>query len=86
MTHIAYLFFSFFHMTHIAHPSIVGSFKLYMSFAKEPYKRDYILQKRPINFLLVRTLRTPFEYTAYEVATISGLLKIKGLFCRIQSR
>ena len=26
----------------------VGSLKLYVSFAKEPYKRDYILQKRPI--------------------------------------
>jgi len=27
---------------------LVGSFKLKVSFAKEPYKRDYILQKRPI--------------------------------------
>jgi len=27
---------------------LVGSLKLYVSFAKEPYKRDYILQKRPI--------------------------------------
>jgi len=26
----------------------VGSLKTYVSFAKEPYKRDYILQKRPI--------------------------------------
>ena len=26
----------------------VGSMKLQFSFAKEPYKRDYILQKRPI--------------------------------------
>ena len=26
---------------------LVGSLKLYVSFAKEPYKRDYILQKRP---------------------------------------
>jgi len=26
----------------------VGSKKLYVSFAKEPCKRDYILQKRPI--------------------------------------
>jgi hypothetical protein len=29
---------------------LVGFFKLYVSFAKEPYKRDYILQKRPYNF------------------------------------
>jgi len=27
---------------------LVGSIKLQVSFAKEPYKRDYILQKRPI--------------------------------------
>jgi len=27
---------------------LVGSFKSQVSFAKEPYKRDYILQKRPI--------------------------------------
>jgi len=27
---------------------LVGSLKLYVSFAKEPYKRDYTLQKRPL--------------------------------------
>jgi len=27
---------------------LVGSLKLHVFFAKEPYKRDYILQKRPI--------------------------------------
>ena len=27
---------------------LVGSLKLYVTFAKEPYKRDYILQKRPV--------------------------------------
>jgi len=26
---------------------LVGSMKLYVSFSKEPYKRDNILQKRP---------------------------------------
>jgi len=28
---------------------LVGSIKLQVSLSKEPYKRDYILQKRPIN-------------------------------------
>jgi len=28
-------------------PQLVGSMKLWVSFAKEPYKRDDILQKRP---------------------------------------
>jgi len=27
---------------------LAGSLKLKVSFAKEPYKRDYILKKRPI--------------------------------------
>jgi len=27
---------------------LVGSSKLYVTFAKEPYEKDYILQKRPI--------------------------------------
>jgi len=37
---------------------LAGSVKLYVSFAKEPYKRDYILQKRPIilrSLLIVAT-------------------------------
>jgi len=37
---------------------LVGSLKLYVSFAKVPYERDYILQKRPIilrSLLIVAT-------------------------------
>jgi len=37
---------------------LVGSLKLYASFAQEPYKRDYILQKTPIisrSLLIVAT-------------------------------
>ena len=33
---------------HIRWLRLVGSLKLQVSFAKEPYKRDDILQKRPI--------------------------------------
>ena len=39
---------------------LVGSLKLYVSFAKEPFKRDDILQKRPIivrSLLIVATQR-----------------------------
>ena len=41
-----------------------GSFRLKVSFAKEPYNRDYILQKRPMiwrNLLIVAT-PYPIEY------------------------
>jgi len=33
---------------HFGVATLIGSLKLQVSFAKEPYKRDYILQKRPI--------------------------------------
>ena len=35
-------------IVHYGVATISSSLKLYVSFAKEPYKRDYILQKRPI--------------------------------------
>ena len=62
-----------------SHP--ISSFGLYiLRWAKEPYKTDYFLQKRPIT--------TPYapmcvHKGGYGVATISGLLKMIGLFCRI---
>jgi len=46
---------------------LVGSIKLYVSFAKEPYKRDYILlwvfhtQKKPQDHTW-KTLKTPFIF------------------------
>jgi len=38
---------------------VVGSNKLQVSFAKEPYKRDYILQKRPEIELILLIVATP---------------------------
>jgi len=37
----------------------VGSLKLQVSFAKEPYKKDYILQKRPIILRRLLIVATP---------------------------
>jgi len=45
---------------------LIGSLKLYVTFAKEPYKRDYILQKRPI---ILRSL--PIEATPYVLRKTS---------------
>ena len=63
---------------------LVGSLKVQVSFAKEPCKRDYILQQKPRlwNTLLLSCCR---DYTSCGVATISGLLKIIGVFCGISS-
>jgi len=38
---------------------LVGSLKLQVSFAKEPYKRDYILQKRLIILRSLLIIATP---------------------------
>ena len=38
----------------------VGSIKLQVSVAKEPYKRDYILHKRPIIESILLTVATPY--------------------------
>jgi len=39
---------------------LVGSLKLYVSFAKEPYKKDYILQKRPIILRSLLIVAAPY--------------------------
>jgi hypothetical protein len=75
-----------FHMSDMAHSTcmgwlrLVGSLKCYVSFAKEPYKRDDILQK-----WVTSHKNASFHSMSYGVATISRLLKMIGLFCRISS-
>ena len=39
---------------------LVGSIKWWVSFAKEPYRRDDILQKRPIILSILLTVATPW--------------------------
>jgi len=39
---------------------LVGSLKLQVSFSKEPYKRDAILQKRPIILRSLIIVATPY--------------------------
>jgi len=49
---------------------LIGSIKLYVSFAKEfakePYKRDDILQKRPIILRSLLTIATPYQHRDVE--------------------
>jgi len=40
---------------------LAGSIKLQVSFAKEPYKRDDILQKRPVILSILLTAATPYQ-------------------------
>jgi len=46
----------------------VGSFKLQVSCAKEPYKRDDILKKRPIILRSLQTVATPYQNTLVKHA------------------
>jgi len=46
---------------HMGWPQLVGSLKWWVSFAKEPYKRDYILQKRRIILRSLLIVATPYH-------------------------
>ena len=48
---------------HIRWLRLVGSLKLQVSFATEPYKRDDILQKRPIIWRSLLIVATPYHLT-----------------------
>jgi len=55
----------FIHVTwhmHMGRLRSVGSFKLYVSFAKELLKTDYILQKRPMISRSLRVVATPYRW------------------------
>ena len=43
----------------------VGSIRFEVSFAKKPYKRDNILQKRPIIWSILPTVATPYKRLVY---------------------
>ena len=44
---------------------LVGASKLKFPFAKEPYKRDYILRKRPIILRSLLIVATPYKTCAF---------------------
>ena len=52
---------------------LVGSLKWQVSFAKEPYKRDDILQKRPIILRSLLIVATPYVYVCDNLHLQGGL-------------
>jgi len=60
---------------------LVGSLQLYVSSAKEPYQRDYILQKRPIILKSVLSEATPYAFSSDE-SCASHIIAEYSLFCR----
>jgi len=63
---------------------LVGSLKLQVSFAKEPYKRDDILQKRPIILRSLLIVATPYVFLCADLRIIHAscgvLIYLKFLF------
>jgi len=57
---------------------LVGSIQLLVSFAKEPYKRDDILQKRPVILSIRLIVATPYLDAQRLMDTISN-----GLVCGV---
>ena len=55
---------------HMGWLRLVGSLKLLVFFAKEPYKRDNILQKRPIILRSLLIVATPYIYSHYVLQNI----------------
>ena len=53
-------------ISHMGWLRLVGSIKLYVSFAKEPYKRDDILQKRLIILRSLLIVATPYPYSHHQ--------------------
>jgi len=57
---------------------LAGSLKLWVSFAKEPYKRYYILQKRPMIFRSL--LIVAISYLSNNVTTTNVLCVFIGKY------
>jgi len=59
----------------------VGSLKLYVSFAKEPYKRDYILQKRPVILRSLLIVANPYQEIGERVLAEIGMGWLRLVGC-----
>jgi len=58
----------------------IGSLKLQVSFAKDPYKRDYIMQKRPMNLRSLLIEATPYV-SSHIVCIFSHHVYLLTLSC-----
>ena len=66
---------------------LVGSLELWVSFAKDFYKRDYILQKRPIILRSLQIIANPYHMQTSCIrlnhrSLLQKFLSFMGLFCK----
>jgi len=69
--HNIYICLSYRHRRVFSHMGwlwLVGPIKLQVSFAKEPYKRDDILQKRRFVLSILLTIATPYQEEVYHLS------------------
>jgi len=59
---------------------LIGSIKLQVSFAKEPCKRDDILQKRPIILRSLLTIATPYTHKVQTLQNRPKIFFLKEFF------
>jgi len=69
------------YVCHMGWLRLVGSLKLWVTFAKEPYKRDYILQKRPMIYFSIYVCDTAQSYLRFETATHCNTLQHTATHC-----
>jgi len=55
---------------------LVGSLKLWVSFAKEPYQRDDILHKRPIILRSLLIVATPYHIYTYTISHLYSVCTV----------
>ena len=58
---------------------LVASIKWQVSFAKEPYKRDDILPKRPVLLSILRIVATPYNHSPYRQISMQDFSLMKTL-------
>ena len=71
-THMCACICSMLHICSMRWLRLVGSLKLYVSFAKESYRRDYILQYKPLMLRSPLVVVTPYPHHLYETHVISS--------------
>jgi len=56
---------------------LAGSLKLYVTFAKEPCRKDYILQKRPIILRSLLIEATPYPTVQFDLTECTHTRRVK---------
>jgi len=82
-TCISYFYFTR-HLVHMGWLRLVGSLKLQVSFAKDPSKRDDVLQKRPIISRSLLIVATSYDVCIPLSFGLGILFFVTSILCMLQ--